>query len=336
MATSFLGAARARDRVVACRIGGYSREQCGLVQLEEPRALSEVRPRRLLDAVRAVSEVDRVQVRREDAVLAPALLELPGERRLPHLARERPLVPDVRVLDELLGDGGAAFDDRLLAHVGPERAGDPAQVDALVVEEALILDGDDRLAHDRRDVLGRHQHAVLVASQNGEHPLAVRGVDHGVHVRALRCRIEGRDLARHGSHEAEGERQERTGRTATPRSAARRRLRTRRRRRGVTFSLRTRKGRSVGALHERRGRAAEAFKDLRAMANSARADSELAQVLNGRRGDDRIVRGDLDASGLLERHRHDVTASRRCRRDRPSRVRPALGRDRRERRSLPR
>ncbi len=208
MTPSLLRAPRARDRVVARRIGRNAREQCRLVQLEESRALSEVRPRRLLDAVRPVSEVDRVEIRREDAVLAPALLELPGERGLSHLARERPLVTDVRVLDELLCDGGTAFDDRLLAYIGPERTGDPAQVDALVVEEALILDGDDCLSHDRCDVLGLHQHSILVTSKNGQHPLAVRGVDDRVHVRSLRRGIERRDLARDSSYEAEGECQE--------------------------------------------------------------------------------------------------------------------------------
>ena len=220
---SFLRSVRARDRVVAGGIGGNSREQCGLVQLEEPRTLAEVRSRSLLDSVCPVSEVDRVQVRREDAVLAPPLLELPRERRLPDLARECSLVSDVRVLDELLRDRGTAFDDRLLADIGPERAGHPAHVDALVVEEALILDGDDRLAHDRCDVLGRHEHPVLVTSQNSEHPFSVRGVDDRVHVGALGGRIERRDLARDRSYEAERERQERERRPerrATPQDDA--------------------------------------------------------------------------------------------------------------------
>src|SRR4026208_2052653 len=98
-------------------------------------------------------EVDRVQVRRENPVLAPALLELPRERRLAHLAREGLLVPDVGVLHELLRDRRATLDDALLPHVLPEGARDTAHVDAVVLEEALVLDGDDRLAHDRRDVI---------------------------------------------------------------------------------------------------------------------------------------------------------------------------------------
>ena len=147
-------APRVDRRVVERRIRRNSGEERRLGERELLRALLEVRARRLLDAVCAVAEVDRVEVRGEDPILAPALLELPGERSLAHLACERALVPDVRVLDELLRDRRAALDDALLANVLPESAPDASHVDAVVLEEALILDRDDRLSHDRCDVLG--------------------------------------------------------------------------------------------------------------------------------------------------------------------------------------
>ena len=72
-------------------------------------------------AVRAVPEVDRVQVRGEDLVLRPLLLELPRERRLLQLARDRALSTPVScVLDELLRDRRAALHRRLVLDVGPE------------------------------------------------------------------------------------------------------------------------------------------------------------------------------------------------------------------------
>ena len=46
------------------------------------RAVAEVDAAGLLDPVGAVAEVDRVEVGGQDLVLRPALLELPGERRL--------------------------------------------------------------------------------------------------------------------------------------------------------------------------------------------------------------------------------------------------------------
>ena len=203
------GVARVHRRVVQGRVGGDAGEQGGLREVQLLRALLEVGAGRLLDPVRAVAEVDGVQVGGEDPVLRPVLLELPGERRLAHLARDRLLVPDVGVLDELLRDRRAALDDALLADVLPERAGDAADVHAVVLVEALILDRDDRLAHDRRDLLGLDEDAALVAAQDGQHAPAVLRVDHGVDVRALCSRVERWDLARDGAHEPEREREAR-------------------------------------------------------------------------------------------------------------------------------
>src|SRR5439155_16496399 len=104
----------------------------------------EVRLRCALDAIRAVAEVDRVQVRREDARLLPALLELPGERGLLKLATDGARGRDAGVLDELLGDGRAALHDFLARDVGPDGTPDAAQVDAAVLVEAFVLDRDDR------------------------------------------------------------------------------------------------------------------------------------------------------------------------------------------------
>ena len=203
--------------------GSYSDGSAGIparsadsARVEVLRALLEVRARCLLDAVRAVPEVDRVQVRGEDPVLRPVLLELPGQGRLAHLARDRLLVPDVRVLDELLRDRRAALDDSLLADVLPESACDAAHVDAVVLVEALILDRDDRLAHDRRDVLGADEHAALLAAQHREDAAPVLRVDDRVDVGALRGRIERRDLARDRANEPERERQRRRPRRGRP------------------------------------------------------------------------------------------------------------------------
>jgi hypothetical protein len=156
-----------------------------------------------------VPEVDGVEVGGEDSILLPVLFELPGERGLADLPCERALVADVRVLDELLRDRRAALDDSLVAHVLPERSRDTAHIDAVVLVEALVLDGDDRLAHDRRDVLGADEHAALVAAEHGEHRPSVGCIDDRVDVRVLSCRIERRYLARDGADEPEREGQQR-------------------------------------------------------------------------------------------------------------------------------
>jgi hypothetical protein len=85
----------------------------------------------------------------------------------------------LRVLDELLGDGRAALDGLAVQHVLHERAADAADVDAGVLVEAAILDGDDRVAHVRRDVAVVDEDAALVVGQHAER-LAVGVLEHRV------------------------------------------------------------------------------------------------------------------------------------------------------------
>ena len=154
------------DRVVEVRVLGDRREQRRLGRVDVFARVPEVDAAGLLDAVGAVAEVDRVQVGGQDPVLRPDLLELPGERRLAQLARDRRGVAVVGVLDELLGDRRAALDGAAVGDVGPERAQDAAQVDPAVLVEALVLDRDDRVLDPGRDV-GRGDDRPAPASRAG-------------------------------------------------------------------------------------------------------------------------------------------------------------------------
>ena len=193
------------DRVVERRVGGDAGDQSRLRERERRRVLAEVHLGRLLDAVRAVAEVDRVQVGGQDPVLRPLLLELPRERRLLQLAAERALLAGEGVLDELLRDRRAALHDLLVRDVGPERAQDAVQVDAVVLEEALVLDGDDRLLHHVGDLARGDDLAVLGAAEDRE-DLPVARVDVAVLDAVVAGRVERRDLARDRGDEAIAER----------------------------------------------------------------------------------------------------------------------------------
>ena len=186
--------ARVHDRVVERRVLGNPRQQRRLRERQVSGALAEVGERGLLDPVGAVAEVDRVEVGREDAVLRPALLELPRERRLLELARDRALVRDHRVLDELLRDRRAALHEPVLGDVGPERARHPVHVDAAVLVEPLVLDRDDRLLHLRRDLARGDDHPCLRAAEHGEDRVPVARVDVAVDLLVVRRRVESRNL----------------------------------------------------------------------------------------------------------------------------------------------
>ena len=89
-------------------------------------------------------------------------------------------------------------------HVLPQRARDAADVDAVVLVEASVLDRDDRLPHDRRHVVDvLQEHAALVAAEDREDGAAVGRVDDAVDLRALRRGVEERDLARDGANQTE-------------------------------------------------------------------------------------------------------------------------------------
>jgi hypothetical protein len=159
---------------------------------------AEVRLRGRLDPVGAVAEVDRVEVVAQDPLLGPLARDLEGERGLAQLLEHGAVVlRGQRVLDELLGDRRAALDDALLDQVLVERAGDAAEVDAVVRVEAAVLDGDDRLLHDGRDVRRGDEDPPLAAGQEPEAP-AVAVDQHGVaDGRVLELRQVGRDGHHH-------------------------------------------------------------------------------------------------------------------------------------------
>src|SRR5262249_37780634 len=146
---------------------------------EPARVPGEVRLRRRLDAVGVVPVVDGVQILVEDVVLRVPAAELDGEAGLFELALERTFPPDVEVPDELLRDRRAALDDLPRADVLPEGPRDAFVVDAAVLVEAPVLDGDRRLRQPRAYAAERYGLAVLLRRDRAEQRPVGR-VDEGV------------------------------------------------------------------------------------------------------------------------------------------------------------
>ena len=217
---ALLGGGRVRDRVVRARRGDHAGDQRGLRRLElrgaraDPVGVAagvlpaEVGARGGLDAVRAVAEVDRVEVVAQDLLLRPLAREVVRHRRLAQLHEQRPAVlGGERVLDELLGDRRAALHRLLGQDVLVERAADAAEVDAVVGVEALVLDRDDRVLHGRRDLVLGDEDPLLVAGQAAER-LAAAVDDHGVAGRRLlELRQVGGDGHHHPEHGRDGREQ---------------------------------------------------------------------------------------------------------------------------------
>ena len=179
------------DRIEPARRRDEAGERRGLLHAEVGGVDAPVRLRRRLHAVRAVPQIDGVEVARQDLVLRQRLLELDRQQRLADLLLDRARGHDVLrravrlldvaagvdLLDELLGDRRAALHGLVLDQVGPRGAEDADRVDARMLVEAVVLDGDhgvaERLGHlierdDRpvdRAVDRREQRAVAVVHE---------------------------------------------------------------------------------------------------------------------------------------------------------------------------
>ena len=173
----------ARERGLRCGVrivagGGANQpgEERALRQRDVFGALAEERLGGGLDPVRALAEVDRVQVKAEDLRLRVLVLQLPGQSCFVELPLQRSPADDQGVLDVLLRDRGSAFHDSALRGVVKERADDRLEVDAGMGEEARVLDRHDRVLDVLGNLLDRDDVAVLLFVE-GRDQRAVGGED---------------------------------------------------------------------------------------------------------------------------------------------------------------
>ena len=110
-------------------------------------------------------------------LLRVAPLDGSGEAHLLQLAEDRSLAAQQPVLDELLGDRAAALDDPPRAEIRPQRPQQRPRVDAGVLEEALVLGGENGAAQHLGDL--RECHRPVRLARPGAH------VQHRL---ALECR----------------------------------------------------------------------------------------------------------------------------------------------------
>src|SRR5438067_1945160 len=154
--------------------------------------VGEVGLRRGIDPVRVVAVIHLVHVLGEDSVFRPALAELDREAGLLDLPLEGPLLRDVEVAHELLGDGGAALNDVAGAQVAPGGTDDALVVDAAVLVEAVVLDRDRRPALPDADPVQADARPVLFRRDRAQ-KRAVRRIDE--RVLAVLDRLQLREVA---------------------------------------------------------------------------------------------------------------------------------------------
>ena len=164
---------------------GQAGQHRALAERKLLRRLAEIAARRHLDAPGAAAEIDGIEVELENLRLGQRVLEARGDDHLADLALVGDVVADQQVLHHLLGDGRAALRPSGLAKIADEGADQAALVDALVLEEAPVLGGDEGLLHEIGNGRERHPDAPVACLEHvGES--AALAVEHGAHAGSFR------------------------------------------------------------------------------------------------------------------------------------------------------
>jgi hypothetical protein len=171
----FARAGRAGAALGAVRIAARGQTRGRLHQAREhrrfgdphfPRRLSEIALRGGLDPIGAGAEIDAIEIKLENLRLAESAFEPERKHDFLHLAPERALLGEKQVLGELLGDRRAALRHAAAKHVGRRGAHEPEGIDAVMAEEAPVLDRDERLRQIGRKLLDRHISTAHLAARD--------------------------------------------------------------------------------------------------------------------------------------------------------------------------
>ncbi len=138
--------------------GGFSKGQIA-------DGFVEIGKRRSPDADRAATKVDVVQITRQDLVLGQPRFKPQRNQGLVGLALHGAFAGQEFDLGQLLGDRAAALHHAVCPNVPPGRAGDASKVDAAMLEEPPVLDGNNGVHEMVRQILPLGRGAAQFAPQ---------------------------------------------------------------------------------------------------------------------------------------------------------------------------
>ncbi len=182
-----LPAARAlgmADRIVGGRRLRQSGEQRGLRGRHVREVDAEVGLRGGAEAVRALAEIDLVQVELQDLLLGELRFDADRQQDLVDLAHDGLVARQEEIACELHRDRARALFLAAPREIGERRAREPDEVDAVMVVEARILGGEHRVLHHGGNPVERQRNAPLDPVPRDQH--VVGGVDAQRHGRLER------------------------------------------------------------------------------------------------------------------------------------------------------
>ena len=158
---------RIADRIVFRRPLRHACQRGSLAQGEIVELLAEVGFRGGGDAIGALPEEDHVEIQREDFFLGEFALQPVRDERLLQLAAHGFFLGEERAARRLHRDRAAALRFSR-GDVDEQAAQDSLPVEAVMVEEAVVFGGDERLAHLQRNLFEPDRVAALLTDLRDE------------------------------------------------------------------------------------------------------------------------------------------------------------------------
>jgi len=160
--TAHLCKLRVDDRVVARGRLRNARERRRLRDAQLIEGLAEEGLRGRGDSIGALPEEDHIQIQPEDLLLRELVLHPISEEGFLELAPPRLVERQEHVARGLHGDGARALRAIARDQIDQHRAHHTGIVDAVVLEEPIVLGREKRLFDDLRDLLVAHRDAPLL------------------------------------------------------------------------------------------------------------------------------------------------------------------------------
>ena len=139
--------------------------------------LAEEAFRRRFDPINPRAEIDAIEIKRDDLILAVARLQIQCEHRLLHLAVEGAFGFEEQILGELLGQRRPALDDVSHHHILISGAHQADGVEPDMFTEAPVFDGDEGVGYEGGKLRDVHQHALGQAALRDKTPTVVQDGD---------------------------------------------------------------------------------------------------------------------------------------------------------------
>ena len=148
--------------IVIVGASGHAGKHGAFAQGELAQLLAEIAIRGNLHAVIAAAQKDRIEIAFQNLLLGVAGFQLHGQIGFLQLAFIAQFAGEDGLLDQLLGDGGAAL-GRTGGDVGHQRADNSLDVHAVVLVKAGVFHGDEGILQHLRNFVDGDHDAVLGA-----------------------------------------------------------------------------------------------------------------------------------------------------------------------------